>query len=892
MIVELEDANENFGMELESSFNQNESLQKEIRSLESQIFKLSKGKKVIVDKDIPISVIKYESSSESGQAKVKGECSYSSSSVNISKSVSISDETVKKDCLEQKKTVVEKTVNEMDKCQCSRVDNACSSVKQQSFNKTNIFSRKELLTQATTRLQCSYCLSSSFSWKQKSSKKNKHIQFKNIKSFNRFKANNAEIYSLKKKNNDFHANKLVDVKFVWKWIPKVKLNTQTPPNRPRFEWRIKGSSANLNTACHVWIIDSGASRHMTAHKHLLFDYVDDYAGTVNFGNEMKVYVRGYGTIKNSMITISKVLYVEGLAYNLFSIIQFAEKKCKIEFDVDYYYIKDQSGAELIKAGRMGLLYGVHFPILKASKSICLISKTSTKESWLWHRRLSHQHFRDLNKLRTQQLVIGLPELNIEQDSLCSACAKGKMKRSSHKLKMLSNYNKCLELIHMDLCGPMSTQSINGKKYIVVMVDEYSRYTWLEFLRKKSEAPNLIIKFIKKIQVMLQSPVKQLRSDNGTEFKNATLQTFLESVGISHNFSVVMTPQQNGVVERKNRTLVEAARTMLAYSELPMFLWAEAVATACFTQNRIFINKRFNKTSYELINGRKPTVKFLRVFGCRCYVLNDRENLSKFQPKADEGIFIGYSLQSKAYRVYNTRTKMVIESANVIFDESKTRTSEQRNSELGSKEKEKSSTSSRVEPVQKQTETSNSFTDSDLDLLFYDAFDDFRTIQSQNDIPITDTSTTTADISGPSEQNGEASTSQNELNEFKRNQVWRLIPRPKDKSIVGTKWVFRNKKDEAGIIVRNKARLVAKGYNQQEGIDYDETYAPVARIEAIRIFLAYAAHKNIKVYQMDVKSAFLNDILHEEVYVSQPEGFVDPKFPDHVYVLDKALYGLK
>ncbi|KAI3771062.1 hypothetical protein L6452_02215 [Arctium lappa] len=899
-IAEFEDANENFGMELDSSFNQNESLQKEIRSLESQIFKLSKGKKVIVDKDIPNSMIKCESSSESEY--------FSVSSDNISKSVSISDETVKKDCLEQKKTVVEKTVNEMDKCQCSR-------------------------------------------------------------------------------------------------------------------------------ACHVWIIDSGASRHMTAHKHLLFDYVDHYAGTVSFGNVMKGYVRGYGSIKNSLITISKVLYVEGLAYNLFSISQFAEKKCKIEFDADFCYIKDQSGAELIKAGRMGLLYSVHFPTLKASKPVCLISKTSTEESWLWHRRLSHQHFRDLNKLRTQQLVTRLPELKIEQDILCSACAKGKMKRSSHKLKMLSNCNKCLELIHMDLCGPMRTQSINGKKYILVMVDEFSRYTWLEFLRQKSEAPDLIIKFIKKIQVLMQSPVKQLRSDNGTEFKNATLQTFLESVGISHNFSAVMTPQQNGVVERKNRTLVEAARTMLAYSELPMFLWAEAVATACFTQNRTFINKRFNKTSYELINGRKPNVKFLRVFGCRCYVLNDRENLSKFQPKADEGIFIGYSLQSNAYRVYNTRTKTVIESANVTFDERQTRTSEQNSSELGSKEKDKASTSSSVEPTSKQTEISKSLTDSDFDLLFYDAFDEFQNIQDQNDIPITDTSTTTVDISGPSEDNGEASTSQvqevsdnttstnnedvsstpegnvletlneevvpmqntsspilpsseesefqinstseepaiqdefdssnnqtevdvlpsshrwtrahppeniigdpsarvttrsafppatanfcmcssflnnlepkkptkalkdldwinamqDELNEFKRNKVWRLIPRPKDKSIVGTKWVFRNKKDEAGIIIRNKARLVAKGYNQQEGIDYDETYAPVARIEAIRIFLAYAAHKNIKVYQMDVKSAFLNGILHEEVYVSQPEGFVDPKFPDHVYVLDKALYGLK
>ncbi|KAI3770712.1 hypothetical protein L6452_01853 [Arctium lappa] len=194
---------------------------------------------------------------------------------------------------------------------------------------------------------------------------------------------------------------------------------------------------------------------------------------------------------------------------------------------------------------------------------------------------------------------------------------------------------------MDLCGPMRTQSINGKKYILVMIDEYSRYTWLEFLKNKSDAAELIIEFLKKIQVRLQLPVISLRSDNGTECKNEKLQSYLISVGISHNFSAAYTPQQNGVVERKNRTLVEAARTMLAYSELPMFL---------------------------------------------CYILNDRDNLGKFDKKADEGYFIGYSLTSKAYRIYNRRTKTIMESINVSFDESSTLTSEHNSSELKLKQK--------------------------------------------------------------------------------------------------------------------------------------------------------------------------------------------------------------
>ncbi|KAJ9535171.1 hypothetical protein OSB04_un001750 [Centaurea solstitialis] len=232
-----------------------------------------------------------------------------------------------------------------------------------------------------------------------------------------------------------------------------------------------------------------------------------------------------------------------------------------------------------------------------------------------------------------------------------------------------------------------------------------------FLRMKSEAPELIIKFIKRIQVLLQLPVRKIRSDNGTEFKNATLDAYLISVGISHNFSGAYTPQQNGVVERRNRTLVEAARTMLAYSGLLLTFWAEAVSTACFTQNRTIITKRFKKTPYHIINRRVPNVKFFHVFGCRCYILNNRDNLGKFDKKADEGYFLGYSLTSKTFRVYNKRTKMVMETVYVTFDETVSMTFEHSSSELGIHS-------------QASTTTSDSITDpnsSELDLLFMDAF---------------------------------------------------------------------------------------------------------------------------------------------------------------------------
>ncbi|GJZ84551.1 retrovirus-related pol polyprotein from transposon TNT 1-94 [Tanacetum coccineum] len=236
-----------------------------------------------------------------------------------------------------------------------------------------------------------------------------------------------------------------------------------------------------------------------------------------------------------------------------------------------------------------------------------------------------------------------------KNHLCPSCEQGKSKRASHPPKPVPNSKQRLHLLHMDLCGPMRIASINGKRYVLVIVDDYSRYTWVHFLRSKDEAPEVIKTFLKRITVLLQSPVIIIRTDNGTEFKNQILKEYFDSVGISHQASSVRTPQQNGVVERRNRTLVEAARTMLIFSRAPLFLWAEAIATACYTQNRSIIHRRFNKTPYELINGRKPDISFLHVFGALCYPKNDREDIGKLGAKGDIDFFIGYSADSCAYK---------------------------------------------------------------------------------------------------------------------------------------------------------------------------------------------------------------------------------------------------
>ncbi|GJY11079.1 retrovirus-related pol polyprotein from transposon TNT 1-94 [Tanacetum coccineum] len=278
---------------------------------------------------------------------------------------------------------------------------------------------------------------------------------------------------------------------------------------------------------------------------------------------------------------------------------------------------------------------------------------------------------------------------------------------------------------MDLCGPMRIASINGKRYVLVIVDDYSRYTWVHFLRSKDEAPEVIKTFLKRITVLLQSPVIIIRTDNGTEFKNQILKEYFDSVGISHQASSVRTPQQNGVVERRNRTLVEAARTMLIFSRAPLFLWAEAIATACYTQNRSIIHRRFNKTPYELINGRKPDISFLHVFGALCYPKNDREDIGKLGAKGDIGFFIGYSADSCAYRVYNRRTKKIMETMNVTFDKLSAMAFEQSSSKPGLQSMTSGQINSGLDlTYAPSTITTQKPTEGYLDLLFEAIYDDY------------------------------------------------------------------------------------------------------------------------------------------------------------------------
>ncbi|GJT21613.1 retrovirus-related pol polyprotein from transposon TNT 1-94 [Tanacetum coccineum] len=298
-----------------------------------------------------------------------------------------------------------------------------------------------------------------------------------------------------------------------------------------------------------------------------------------------------------------------------------------------------------------------------------------ENSTLWHRRLGHANMRLIQSLASKKLVRNLPKLKFDQH-FCDACKMGKQAHVSHKAKNIVSTTRCLELLHMDLFGPSAVRSYGGNRYTLVIVDDYSRYTWTRFLKDKTEAFDQFEIFSRKIQNQLGCSIVSIRTDHGREFDNEVqFGEFCNANGITHNFSAPRTPQSNGVVERKNRTLQEMSRTMLNEQSLPQKFWCNTVDTSTYILNRILIRAILGKKPYEFLRGRKPTLDYFRVFG-----LNTKDYITKFEPKSYEGVFLGFSQNSKAYIILNKHTRnkayvmlnkhtrKVKESLNMTFDE--------------------------------------------------------------------------------------------------------------------------------------------------------------------------------------------------------------------------------
>nr|GEW77647.1 hypothetical protein [Tanacetum cinerariifolium] len=706
------------------------------------------------------------------------------------------------------------------------------------------------------------------------------------------------------------------------WYPKF-----TPPG---YEWKPKSEIGNVNPKVSMPLGNASSTANI----------LEPMTPRLKFRNDQIAPILGYGDLVQGAVTIKRVYYVEWLNHNLFSVGQFCDANLEVAFRKSTCYIRDLKGNDLLTISRRTDLYSVTLQDTSSPNPICLMAKATSSQAWLWHHRLSHLKFDTINLLSKNDIMIGLPKLKFIKDHLCSSCELGKAKRKSFQSKTTLSSKRRLQLLHMDLCGPMRVASINGKKYVLVIVDDYSRYTWTHFLRSKDETPEILIDFLRLVQRGLHAQVRIVRTGKGTEFLNKTLHAYFDSEGILHQTSVARTPEQNGVVKRRNRTIVEAARTMLSAAKVPLFFWAEAIATTCFTQNRSLVIPRHEKTPYHIINDRKPSVKFFHIFGSLCYIVRDGENLDKIKEKCDACIFVGYSTQSRAYRVFNKRTRVIVETIHVNFDELPHMASDH---------------------VTETVTTSN-----ELDLLFSPMFDKLlngytqvvskssvvttadapNQCQQQNTTPLntqttpeptcqvptqapTVTSTENINQAETIEENAHVENDElihifstpvqdrretsfrhvdssnmhtfyqrhpsehiwtknhpleqvignpsqsirtrrqlksdgemcmfaliEELHQFNRLDVWELVDIPLCKNVINMKWLWKNKRDEENIIIRNKSRLVAKGYAKKKGVDFEESFAPVAQLEA------------------------------GEVYVNQLDGFVDPYHPDKAYRLKK------
>ncbi|GJS50310.1 putative ribonuclease H-like domain-containing protein [Tanacetum coccineum] len=425
------------------------------------------------------------------------------------------------------------------------------------------------------------------------------------------------------------------------------------------------------------IFDSGCSGHMTGNKDQLEDFEEFNGGSVTFGGS-KGYISGKGRIRVGNLDFDSVSFVKELGhFNLFSISQICDKQHKVLFTeteclvVSSDFKMPDENQILLKVPRHHNMYSFDMKTPSPAKGFaCLIAKATSDESKLWHRRLGHINFKNLNKLVKGNLVRGLPSKVFKYDHTCVACQKGKQHRASCKAKLERLITKPLHTLHMDLFGPTSVKSINHASYCLVITDDCTRFCWVFFLASKDETSGILQTFIRQIENQLSHRVKIIRSDNGTEFKNRDMLEFCGNKGIKQEYSNARTPQQNGVAERMNRTLIEAARTMLADSLLPTTFWAEAVSTACYIFNRVRVTKPQHKTPYELLFGHKPIISYIRPFGCHVTILDTLSVLGKFDRKSDEGFLVGYSLNSKAYRVYNLVTKRVEVNLHVNFLEEK------------------------------------------------------------------------------------------------------------------------------------------------------------------------------------------------------------------------------
>lgn len=757
----------------------------------------------------------------------------------------------------------------------------------------------------------------------------------------------------------------------------VNKNNKTDKNSEK-AWNgtlLTALAVDINS--NAWYVDSGATCHMTNNKNLLKNYVVDTPRLVTAANNEKMCTEGHGDVvlaltgQQQTTTISEVIFVPGLSTNLLSVskltakglrVHFDEKECSICYGetvvasakkIHGVYqlntsIETSDGSvpaakgppttyrqPLTRTGsvtekeRVGNAHEAPCRSVAESQRLSptegqqtegvYLCETSTPQE-LWHRRLGH-----LNKRSMQLLKKGMASgINYTDTNYtpCIPCIEGKQSRLPFPKRSYTRATQKLGLIHSDLCGPMSISSFSGAKYLLTFIDDYTRMTFGYFIKTKDEVLPVFKRFKSLVEQQTDLKIKRLRSDNGREYVNNQFQTFIKNHGIEHQTTVPYTPQQNGVAERANRTIMEAARCMLQDAGLEKRYWAEAVNTAIFIKNKSPSKAVRNSTPEEKWTGKRVDLSNLRVFGCIAYAFIPNERRKKLDAKSRKYIFVGYCNESKGYRLVDPENpSKCIKSRDVHFIEGKfykDLIQSQNNNHNNNNTNCNLRMSNNVEhteienpndndenPTIEISDSSSSYASdpadvtwnpnmtSDADLSSEEFEDSSETIvmalgaTNHNDEPLSIHEA----LSGPEGEHWKRAI-MDEYESFENNKAWNLTQLPTGKKAVKCRWVFKKKYGTDGKLLRYKARLVAKGFTQTYGIDYKETYSPVVRYSTIRTLLALAVNFDMDVEHMDVKTAFLNGDLKETVYMEQPNGLKIKGKENYVFKLNKAIYGLK
>ena len=692
-----------------------------------------------------------------------------------------------------------------------------------------------------------------------------------------------------------------------KSCPNLEIARESAKKRSSNTAQVNMAQANL-----VTVIDSGATQHMF-NRLDLFGTTTERNSRVKCANNQELKSSLVGPVELEMQgTTTKILqdalYVPELRQNLLSVRALTKEGNDVIFrrNGTVELVEDNSDEPITIGRAVGDLYQLNENENESDYAMFTVQESAENHE-LWHHRLGHPSRKILSIMPDH--VIGLrlsgadKDKNKVDESFCKGCAYAKSHRLPFPRATFNRSKEVLGRIHTDVCGPLPL-SIGGAKYILTIIDDATRYATIYFLMAKSDAFGRIVEFHNYTERQTGKKLKIIRSDGGGEFVNHEMTSYLAKNGIHQELTTANTPEQNGVAERYNRTLMEATRALMHTAGVPEELWAELSSTAAYLRNRTPSRAINNKTPFECWFGRKPNVEYLRIIWADAYVhISKSKRTSKISTRSTKMKLIGYDVSKKAYRLWNPTQSRIEIHRDVIFDELAAFNTPNLSVDdeyeieeiIGEKfiDDEKFYLVKWLGYADEDTwEPRGNLKDTEALEKWSNRVEDTAAYVSRVDNNEPEP-TSFAEATSSDDAKNWREAIDSELESINENNTWTIIPKKEitpGRRPIGCKWVFKRKLNTNGEVERYKARLVAKGYAQQQGVDYDETYAPVAKFTSIRVILSIGAFLNMEIHQMDVKTAFLNGDLTEEIYMDVPEGVQATE--DNVCKLNKTLYGLK